>query len=76
MPRGFEAPRRHIGHGVQQDAVEARLEAVFFASARRRHGADSWDTDVRQGAQLSFDAAIAYALDQRRAPSAHAPSTT
>ena len=71
--RGAAATHRH---GVQQDAVEARLEAVFFASARTRHGADAWDTDVRQGAQLSFDAAIAYALDQRRAPSAHAPSTT
>ena len=31
------------GYG-QQDDVEARLEAAFFATARTRHGADAWDT--------------------------------
>ena len=71
--RGAAAAHRH---GLQQDAVEARLEAVFFASARMRHGADAWDTLVREGAQLSFEDAIAYALDQQRAQSAHATSTT
>jgi len=64
------------GYGQQQDDVEARLEAAFFASARTRHGVDAWDTAVREGAQLSFENAIAYALDQQRAPSAHAASTT
>jgi hypothetical protein len=64
------------GYGQQQDAVEARLEAAFFVTARTRHGADAWDTLVREGAQLSFEDAIAYALDQQPAPSAHAPSTT
>ena len=64
-------------HGYeQQDDVEARLEAAFFATARTRHGADAWDTTVREGAQLSFENAIAYALNQPRAPSAHAPPTT
>ena len=63
------------GYGQQQDDVEARLEAAFFATARTRHGADAWDTAVREGAQLSFEDAIAYALDQQRAPSADAAST-
>ena len=53
------------GHG-RQDDVEARLEPAFFATARTRHGADAWDTLVREGAQLSFDDAIAYALDNGR----------
>jgi hypothetical protein len=64
------------GYGQQQDAVEARLEAAYFATARTRHGADAWDAAVREGAQLSFEDAIAYALDQQRAPSAHAAPTT
>jgi hypothetical protein len=64
-------------HGYEpQDDVEARLEPTFFATARTRLGADAWDTAVQEGAHLSFDDAIAYALDQQRAPSAHAPSTT
>ena len=37
------------GYGQQQDDVEVRLEAVFFATARTRHGADAWDTLVREG---------------------------
>jgi hypothetical protein len=64
------------GYGQQQDAVEARLEAAFFVPARTRHGADAWDTAVREGGELSFEDAIAYALDQPRAPSARAASTT
>jgi hypothetical protein len=64
------------GYGQQQNAVEARLEAAFFATARNRHGADAWDAAVRDGAQLSFENAIAYALDERRAQSADAASTT
>jgi hypothetical protein len=59
-----------------QDDVEARLEETFFATARTRHGADAWDAAVQEGAQLSFDDAIAYALDQQRGPSPHAAATT
>ncbi|HXU88556.1 MAG TPA: hypothetical protein VFQ62_06870, partial [Methylomirabilota bacterium] len=51
----------------QQDAIEARLDAAFFAAARRHHGADAWDAAARQGAQLTFDNAIAYALGEPRA---------
>jgi hypothetical protein len=64
------------GYGQQQDDVEARLEAAFFAAARTRAGADAWDTAVREGAQLSFEDAIACALHQQPAPSAHAAPTT
>jgi predicted ATPase/DNA-binding SARP family transcriptional activator len=64
------------GHGQQKDDVEARLKATFFAPARKRHGADAWDTAVREGAQLSFEDAIACALDHQPAPSAHPASTT
>jgi predicted ATPase/DNA-binding SARP family transcriptional activator len=63
-------------YGQQQDEVEARLEAAFFATARTRHGADAWDAAVREGARLSFDDAIAYALDQQRGLSARAASTS
>jgi predicted ATPase/class 3 adenylate cyclase len=52
------------GYGQQQDAIEARLDAAFFATARRRHGANAWDAAVRAGTQLSFEKAIAYALGE------------
>ena len=57
-----------------QDDVEARLDLAFLAPARKRHGTRAWDTAVREEAQSSFEDAIAYALDQQRAPSAHAAS--
>jgi predicted ATPase/DNA-binding SARP family transcriptional activator len=63
------------GYGQQQDDVEARLEVAFFTPARTRQGADAWDSTAREGAQLSFADAIAYALDQQRAPWAHAAPT-
>jgi predicted ATPase len=56
------AAAAHV-YGQQQDLVEARLEATFFAAARMRHGIDRWDTGVREGRTLSFEDAIAYALD-------------
>jgi predicted ATPase/class 3 adenylate cyclase len=48
------------------DAVEARLGVVFFEPARTRLGADAWDAAVRDGAALSFEDAIAYALEEPR----------
>jgi hypothetical protein len=50
-----------------QEAVDARLDALFFEAARTRCGADTWDAAVREGATLSFEDAIAYALEQPRA---------
>ncbi len=64
------------GYGQQQDDIEARLEADFFTTARTRRGAETWDNAVREGAQLSFEDAIAYALNEQRALSAHEASPT
>ena len=47
--------------------VDARLHATFLAPARTRRGPDAWDTAVHEGAALSFDDAIAYALTDSRA---------
>jgi predicted ATPase len=46
------------------DRVEARLEAAFFEPARTRYGADSWNAAAREGSALTFEAAIAYALEE------------
>jgi predicted ATPase/DNA-binding SARP family transcriptional activator len=50
-----------------EDPVDARLDTEFFEPARTRHGADAWDAAVRDGGTLSFDDAIAYALQEPRA---------
>jgi predicted ATPase/DNA-binding SARP family transcriptional activator len=46
-----------------RDVVNTRLDATFLEPARTRHGTDTWDTAVRDGAALSINDAIAYALD-------------
>ena len=46
-----------------EDPLEARLDGAFFEPARTRCGADAWDAAARDGSALSFEAAIAYALD-------------
>jgi predicted ATPase len=53
-------------HGSQQDVIEARLEAAFFDEARQHCGRKAWDAAVREGAALSFEEAIAYALANPR----------
>ena len=47
-----------------EDPVEARLDATFFEPARTRCGTRAWDAAVRDGSTLSFEDAIAYALDE------------
>jgi hypothetical protein len=47
-----------------EDPVETRLEAAFFEPARNRCGADAWDARAHEGGALSFEAAIAYALEE------------
>jgi hypothetical protein len=54
-------------HGAPHTPVHDRLDAAFFRDARVRCGADGWDAAARDGAALSFEDAIAYALEQRRA---------
>jgi predicted ATPase/class 3 adenylate cyclase len=49
-----------------QDSVETRLDETFFKPARARCGADAWDAAAREGSALTFDGAIAYALEEPR----------
>lgn len=51
-------------YGEPVPADEARVNATFIQPARARYGADAWDAAAREGAALSFDHAIAYALDE------------
>jgi hypothetical protein len=57
---GAAAPQRY---DRTEDPVEAKLEAAFFAPARARCGTGAWDAAVREGSALTFEAAIAYALE-------------
>jgi hypothetical protein len=47
-----------------EDPVESRLERAFFEPARARCGADAWNATTREGRALSFEDAIAYALEE------------
>ncbi len=49
-------------YGVPGDEVDARLDATFLAPARARQGAGAWEAAEREGAALSLEDAIAYAL--------------
>lgn len=51
-------------HGQPEDAVDARLHATYFESARSRDGADAWDAAANEGGSLNFEDAIAYALEE------------
>jgi hypothetical protein len=63
--------------GWPEDRVEARLDATFFEPARARWGTDAWDAAARVGSVLSFEDAIAYALEQPHVWSvAHPEATT
>jgi predicted ATPase/class 3 adenylate cyclase len=50
-----------------EDPVEARLAETFFEPARARCGTDAWNAAAREGSALSFEDAIAYALEEPRA---------
>ena len=50
-----------------QDPVNARLDETFFEPARTRCGTDTWNAAAREGSVLSFEDAIAYALEEPRA---------
>ncbi len=51
----------------QADPVDTRLDETFFEPARARCGSDAWNASAREGRQLSFEDAIAYALEEPRA---------
>ncbi|HEX6698880.1 MAG TPA: adenylate/guanylate cyclase domain-containing protein [Solirubrobacteraceae bacterium] len=50
-----------------EDPVETRLVETFFDPARARLGTEGWDAAARAGRRLSFEEAIAYALEEARA---------
>jgi predicted ATPase/class 3 adenylate cyclase len=54
-------------YGQPKDPIDARLDETFLEPARTRHGADAWDAAAREGSVLSFEDAIAYALEEPRA---------
>jgi predicted ATPase/DNA-binding SARP family transcriptional activator len=56
------ADAQRYGHVISP--VETRLDATFFERARARQGAHSWDAAVRGGAVVSFNDAIAEALEE------------
>jgi predicted ATPase len=58
---------------LDDDDVTVQLESDFFAPARRRLGTERWQAAESEGAGLSFDQAIAMALESE--PTA-APSAT
>ena len=47
-----------------EDPVEPRLDEEFFEPARTLCGTDAWDAAAREGGALSFEDAIAYALEE------------
>jgi hypothetical protein len=49
-----------------EDPVEARLDAAFLDPARARVGAEEWDAAARAGGSLTFEEAVAYALEEPR----------
>jgi predicted ATPase len=54
-------------YGRVIDPLETRLDQTYFEPARTRYGADRWDDAAREGGALSFEDAIAYALEEPRA---------
>jgi tetratricopeptide (TPR) repeat protein len=54
-----------LHYGAPYAVVEDRLDAAFFEAARASCGADAWNVAADEGAALSFDDAIAYALQER-----------
>jgi predicted ATPase/class 3 adenylate cyclase len=46
-----------------ENPVEARLDETFFEPARARCGTSTWNAAAREGSVLSFEDAIAYALE-------------
>jgi non-specific serine/threonine protein kinase len=47
------------------DRLHTRLDETFFKPARRRIGTRAWDAAARDARTLSFEDAIAYALEDR-----------
>jgi predicted ATPase/DNA-binding SARP family transcriptional activator len=50
--------------GTPENPVEATLDGAFFEPARTRIGTDAWNAAARAGGALTFESAIAYALEE------------
>jgi hypothetical protein len=50
-----------------EDPVDVSLDQTFFEPARARCGTEAWHAAAREGSVLSFEDAIAYALEEPRA---------
>ena len=55
-----------LHYGAPYAVVEDRLDATFFEAARASCGTDAWNAAADEGAALSFDDAVAYALQEPR----------
>jgi predicted ATPase len=51
-------------YGQPYEAIEARLDTAFFEAARTCYGVDAWHAAADEGGSLSFEGAIAYALQE------------
>jgi hypothetical protein len=49
---------------MPEDPLEGRLERRFFEPARSRCGPGAWEAAASTGGALTFEGAIAYALDE------------
>ena len=49
-------------YGQTYDAIEARLDTTFFQPTGASCGIDVWNAAAEEGAAMSFEIAIAYAL--------------
>jgi hypothetical protein len=62
------AAANHTYERVDDDGIHARLNTTHFGPARGRYGEAARDAARAAGAALSLPDAIAYALDEPRAP--------
>jgi len=53
-----------------EDPLETKLRATFFETARARCKVDAWNAALRDGAALSFEGAVAYAIGEPHATTA------
>ena len=69
LTRGARLIGAADAHRQGEDSVLPRLRSAFFDDGRFRCSAGAWDTAYREGQALTFEHAIAYALEDR-APTA------
>jgi predicted ATPase/class 3 adenylate cyclase/DNA-binding winged helix-turn-helix (wHTH) protein len=58
------AASSHTYERVDNDGIDAKLDTTLFRPARSRYGEAAWDAAGTEGAALSLQEAIAYALEE------------